>query len=140
MQLKIRSMSAGTEEEPHRLEKKSKDDDRITRVGRILRTTSIDELVQIVNVRNGHMYMVGARPEAPEEHALHSFLDSGFGRSYACGPPGITGLEQTSGRGELTPAEKIYCIGQYANGACRDWDMEILWATFKGVITRKGAF
>jgi lipopolysaccharide/colanic/teichoic acid biosynthesis glycosyltransferase len=140
LQRKIRSMTAGVERQPHQLDRKSKDDPRITKVGKYLRALSLDELVQLHNVQEGHMSLVGPRPQPPEEFAQHALLDSAFSAAYTCARPGITGLEQINGRGALGAAERIAYAKQYAEEACRDMDLEILWQTLKVVVTRDGAF
>lgn len=110
-------------------------DTRITRVGRVLRQTSLDELPQLVNVLKGEMSLVGPRPEIPEMVALYS--EEMHERHTM--KPGMTGLAQVSGRGELSAREAV----QYDLTYCRDWslwlDIVILWKTIRIVLFGKGA-
>lgn len=110
-------------------------DPRITRLGRILRKTSLDELPQLANVIMGSMSLVGPRPEIPEMVALYS---PEMHRRHKM-PPGITGWAQISGRGTLSTGK----ILQYDLEYCDDWrfstDLKILWQTLLVVIARKGA-
>jgi len=78
-------------------------DDRITRVGRFLRKTSLDELPQIFDVLRGHMSLVGPRPVIPYEAELYP---EGYDRRFAV-KPGMTGLWQVSGRSERTYREMV---------------------------------
>lgn len=88
----------------------TRDDDRITRVGRFIRRTSIDELPQLFNVLRGEMSLVGPRPHAPSTRAgdklFHEIIDSYAARHNV--KPGITGWAQVSGwRGETETEEKL---------------------------------
>lgn len=84
----------------------TKDDPRITRVGRILRRTALDELPQVVNIARGDMSFVGPRSERPELHAQFAKAIPGFERRLAV-LPGLTGLAQVKGDYNLPPAEKL---------------------------------
>ncbi|MGC8489736.1 MAG: sugar transferase [Clostridia bacterium] len=110
-------------------------DPRITRVGRWLRATSLDELPNLWNVLAGDMSLVGPRPEVPEIVALY---DDAM-RARLRVKPGLTGLAQVSGRGLLSTAETI----EYDLEYCRRWslaeDLRILWSTIRTVGERKGA-
>jgi len=110
-------------------------DRRITRVGRWLRATSLDELPNLWNVLVGDMSLVGPRPEVPEIVALYDDTM----RERLRVKPGLTGLAQVSGRGLLSTAEAIRYDLEY----CRRWslgeDLRILWSTLKTVGARKGA-
>jgi exopolysaccharide biosynthesis polyprenyl glycosylphosphotransferase len=113
-----------------------KGDSRITRSGRFLRKTSLDELPQLINVLIGNMSLVGPRPEIPEivkHYTLKQYKRLNM-------PPGITGLAQVNGRGDLTLGETMDYDLQYV----RDWslwrDIEILWETVVVVFTGKGAY
>jgi len=110
-------------------------DDRITPVGRWLRRTSLDELPNLFNVLVGDMSLVGPRPEVPEIVALY---DEPMRERLAV-KPGITGLAQVSGRGELSTAESIDFDLEY----CRRWsfwkDVQILCQTIGTVTHRDGA-
>jgi exopolysaccharide biosynthesis polyprenyl glycosylphosphotransferase len=115
---------------------KLKADPRVTRVGRLLRRTSIDELPQLVNVLRGEMSIVGPRPEqldlveryAPE----HQFrLEV---------KPGITGPMQVYGRGELTFEERLAVEREYVENLSLARDIRILLMTFPAVFGRRGAY
>ena len=115
---------------------KLKADPRITRVGRLLRRTSIDELPQLVNVLRGEMSIVGPRPEqldlvgryAPE----HQF------RLQV--KPGITGPMQVYGRGELTFDERLAVEREYVENLSVARDIRIVLMTLPAVLGRRGAY
>lgn len=115
---------------------KMKDDPRVTRVGRILRATSIDELPQLFNVLRGDMSLVGPRPplprevEAYEQHVRRKFLVK----------PGITGLWQVSGRSSLSWEESVRLDLYYVENWSLTGDLQILFRTFKAVLKRDGAY
>lgn len=100
-------------------------DPRLTRVGRWLRTTSLDELPNLVNVIRGEMSLVGPRPEVPELLELYSERQ----RSVFRVKPGLTGLPQVSGRNRLTVAETIELDLKYAQSAGLGTDFKILAMT-----------
>lgn len=108
---------------------KIKNDPRVTRVGRFLRKTSIDELPQLINVLKGEMSLVGPRPHLPEEVAKyekhHKFV--------LAIKPGITGLAQTSGRSDLNFEEEVRLDTYYIEHWSPWLDLVILFKTF-GVI------
>lgn len=113
-----------------------KDDPRITRSGRFLRKTSLDELPQLINVIIGNMSLVGPRPEIPEIVKQYTPEQ----RRRLSVPPGITGLAQINGRGELTLGETMDYDLQYV-GDWKFWrDIEILWKTVFVVFAGKGAY
>lgn len=101
------------------------DDPRITRVGRLLRATSLDELPQLINVLRGEMSLVGPRPEVP--YALAEYQPWQWQRFQVL--PGVTGLWQVSGRSKLPPAEMLRLDVEYAE-RCSLWlDFTILLRT-----------
>jgi len=110
------------------------DDPRITPVGRLLRTSSLDELPQLFNVLRGEMSLVGPRPVLPWEAELFSprhhkrFLVR----------PGLTGLWQTSGRNQLTMTQALDLDVQYVEEQCLRLDLAILFRTIPVVLGRKG--
>jgi exopolysaccharide biosynthesis polyprenyl glycosylphosphotransferase len=115
---------------------KLKSDPRVTRVGRFLRRTSLDELPQLFNVLLGDMSVVGPRPEqldlvqryAPE----HEFrLEV---------KPGITGPMQVYGRGELTFEERLAVEREYVENLSLARDLRILLMTLPAVFGRRGAY
>jgi Undecaprenyl-phosphate galactose phosphotransferase WbaP len=115
---------------------KLRDDPRITRVGRFLRRTSLDELPQIWNVLWGEMSLVGPRPILIEEIAKYDDIYELYKRMR----PGITGLWQVSGRGDISHEERIAMVAYYV----RTWsiwlDLVILARTVRSVIFSRGAF
>jgi lipopolysaccharide/colanic/teichoic acid biosynthesis glycosyltransferase len=115
---------------------KLKCDPRVTRVGRLLRKTSLDELPQLWNVMNGTMSLVGPRPivAAEVEKYGEQFRD------YCTVKPGITGLWQVSGRSELSYPERVDLDRQYAQGWSLGADAKILMRTWSSVVNRDGAY
>ena len=109
------------------------DDPRVTRVGRILRKTSLDELPQILNVIRGEMTLVGPRPTSfsAETYALWQTerLDV---------TPGLTGLWQIVGRGETEFDDRLRLDIAYIERRCLWLDMQILVRTFTTVLSAKG--
>ena len=114
---------------------KLQDDSRITRVGRLLRATSLDELPQLFNVLKGEMSLVGPRPLPPYEVALYE--GHHFERFKA--PSGVTGLWQVAGRAELPFAEMIELDLEYVRNQSLMRDVQILLRTLPVVLARKGA-
>ncbi|MBI4966216.1 MAG: sugar transferase [Desulfomonile tiedjei] len=147
---KFRTMTAGTEnaqadaakaptttkEEACRVVYKTKDDPRITHVGRWLRKTSLDELPQLFNVIKGDMSLVGPRPEQPFLTECYDHWE--WQRLLV--PPGVTGWWQVSGRGDLpmhlNAQYDIYYVRNYSV-----WlDLKILFKTIGAVLKGKGAY
>lgn len=115
---------------------KSADDPRITRIGRVLRRTSIDELPQLFNVLAGQMSLVGPRPLVPGEGAeVGDFLER---RMLV--RPGITGLWQVSGRSDVSDAERIRMDFYYVENWSVAGDLVILLRTAAAVLRREGAY
>ncbi|MCH7700031.1 MAG: sugar transferase [Chloroflexi bacterium] len=106
-----------------------------TRIGRLLRTTSLDELPNLINVLRGEMSIVGPRPEVPE--LVEQYLPE-YRRRHAV-RPGITGLAQVSGRGSLTYGETMLYDLEYVDNHSVVGDLMILAKTVPAVLTRKGA-
>lgn len=115
---------------------KMKRDPRITRVGRIIRKLSIDELPQLLNVLKGDMSLVGPRPAIEHEVARYTFEQSR--RLHAI--PGITGLQQVSGRSDLDFQRWIELDLQYIAERSVWKDIEILVKTIPAVIRARGAY
>jgi exopolysaccharide biosynthesis polyprenyl glycosylphosphotransferase len=115
---------------------KIRDDPRVTRVGRILRRTSLDELPQLFNVLKGEMSLVGPRPE--QVFIVEQYEP--FQRKRLSVPPGITGWWQISGRSDLP----MHLNTQYDLFYIRNYslllDLKILWKTVGAVIRGKGAY
>jgi lipopolysaccharide/colanic/teichoic acid biosynthesis glycosyltransferase len=110
-------------------------DSRRTRIGAVLRTTSLDEALQLLNVVKGEMAIVGPRPEVPEIVAQYppAFHDRHRVR------PGLTGLAQIMGRADLTVGETIAYDLAYARHRSARLDVSILLATAAVVLRRTGA-
>ena len=114
---------------------KLRDDSRITRVGRYLRVTSVDELPQVINVLRGEMSLVGPRPVPLYEFArygpthMHRFTVL----------PGITGLWQVRGRCDLSFWEMVSCDLEYVARATFWTDVKIMLRTIPAVVSGRGA-
>lgn len=108
---------------------------QITRVGRFLRRTSLDELPQLWNVIKGDMSLVGPRPLIPAEGTIHRMREANG--VYIC-RPGLSGLAQISGRNELLDWEKVACDRYYAEHMSFRLDVKILWYTVLRVIEGDG--
>ncbi len=123
-------------EEIQHVKFKVTDDPRVTRVGRFLRKTTLDELPNFWNVLTGEMTLCGPRPEIPEmsryytAHQLNKFQVLS----------GVTGPAQVSGRGELSFQNTADMDADYALSRSLKGDLVILWKTVAAVIFRKGAF
>jgi lipopolysaccharide/colanic/teichoic acid biosynthesis glycosyltransferase len=110
-------------------------DSRLTRVGTILRRTSLDELPQLINVLKGEMSLVGPRPALPYEVALYD--EAHFERFQA--RPGITGWWQATARSRVGFEEMIQMDIDYARRAGFLFDLEILLLTIPAVLSCRGA-
>jgi lipopolysaccharide/colanic/teichoic acid biosynthesis glycosyltransferase len=110
-------------------------DPRRTRLGTILRTTSLDEAPQLVNVILGDMAVVGPRPEAPE--AMAQYPPHAHARHRV--RPGLTGLAQIRGRADLTVGETVRYDLAYARHRSPRLDVAILSKTAGVVLRRTGA-
>lgn len=115
---------------------KLKDDPRITKVGKFLRETSLDELPQIFNVLKGDMSLVGPRPVVKKEIEDYYKEDAYF---YFLVPPGITGLWQVSGRSDTSYEQRVLLDCWYVKNWNLWLDIIILFKTVSSVIKRKGA-
>lgn len=115
---------------------KLKSDPRITRVGRVLRKFSVDELPQFWNVLIGDMSIVGPRPPLPSE--VTAYDGRVFRRLYI--KPGITGLWQVSGRSDLSWDESVRLDLRYVENWSLMSDLMIMWRTVKVMISPKGAY
>jgi exopolysaccharide biosynthesis polyprenyl glycosylphosphotransferase len=115
---------------------KIRDDPRITPFGKLLRTLSLDELPQLVNIVSGHMSLVGPRPPLPAEVALY---DDDVRRRLLV-KPGLTGLWQISGRSDLTWEESVRLDLRYVENWSLSLDLLILWKTAFVVARSSGAY
>ncbi|NJO41020.1 MAG: undecaprenyl-phosphate galactose phosphotransferase WbaP [Cyanobacteria bacterium CRU_2_1] len=117
-------------------DRKLRHDPRVTRVGRFLRRTSLDELPQLWNILRGEMSLVGPRPIVDEEVELYGDKFELYKKVI----PGLTGLWQVSGRNNITYAERVSLDAYYV----RNWsvwlDLYILLRTILVVITGEGAY
>jgi len=115
---------------------KIKDDPRVTRVGKFLRTTSLDELPQFWNVLVGEMSLVGTRPPTPDEVATYE----NWHRKRICIKPGITGLWQVSGRNQIQDFDEVVRLDiRYIEEWSLWLDITLLFKTIWVVIVSKGA-
>ena len=107
---------------------------RITKIGRLIRKASIDELPQLVNVLKGDMSFLGPRPLMPRYLALYSPEQA---RRHEV-RPGITGWAQVNGRNTITWTEKFRLDVWYVDHCSLGLDIKILWLTVINVLTGKG--
>lgn len=114
----------------------NKNDNRITKVGAFLRNSSLDEIPQLFNVLIGNMSLVGPRPEIPE--VVKYYPENYYQRLLVL--PGITGLAQISGRGEIELGKTIYYDLTYISKFSVWYDIEILFTTVFKVFKKEGAF
>jgi lipopolysaccharide/colanic/teichoic acid biosynthesis glycosyltransferase len=111
------------------------DDPRVTRVGGVLRRTSLDELPQLLNVLRGEMSIVGPRPAIPYE--LEHFRDWHHKRHIV--KPGITGICQVRGRGRVCPELMLEMDVEYAMNWTLWTDLKLIVLTFPAVLRGRGA-
>lgn len=142
---KFRSMVDGAEsilEQDEDLKKeyyvaaKLRTDPRVTRLGRFLRMTSLDELPQLINILLGNMTFVGPRPIAPDEIDLYGCAIEHFQKVT----PGITGIWQTCGRSETSYATRVEMDLQYIEKRCLLLDLWIIVSTIPAVLLKRGAY
>jgi exopolysaccharide biosynthesis polyprenyl glycosylphosphotransferase len=143
--LKFRTMRVGAEKVMIELREhnevdgplfKLRRDPRVTPIGRFLRSTSFDELPQLINVLLGQMSLVGPRPFVPDEAAG---IDGWAARRFDV-KPGMTGLWQISGRSDLPFEELRQLDYAYVASWSLMWDLKILWHTPGSVLCRHGAY
>ena len=143
--LKFRTMRINAEEliasfTPEQLKEwkenfKLKNDPRITRVGKFLRNTSLDELPQLINIFIGNMSLVGPRPIVEEELEWYGEKKS----VLLSVRPGLTGWWATNGRSEVSYPERCDYELYYVYNCSLLLDIKILFKTFSAVFSRKGA-
>jgi exopolysaccharide biosynthesis polyprenyl glycosylphosphotransferase len=143
--LKFRTMHTNAEEHQADLEElneasgalfKIREDPRLTRVGRLLRRFSLDELPQLVNVLRGEMSLVGPRPLPERDYEM---LEDWHRKRYLV-LPGITGLWQVSGRSELDFDDLVHLDFIYLERWSLALDLTILVKTIPAVLSRRGAY
>jgi lipopolysaccharide/colanic/teichoic acid biosynthesis glycosyltransferase len=113
-----------------------KRDPRITRVGALIRKTSIDELPQLVNVLKGEMSLVGPRPPLPSEVSEYSRAD----RRRLAVTPGITCIWQISGRSDIPFEQQVKLDIQYIEKQNLWFDLWVLLKTIPAVLKARGAY
>ena len=145
---KFRSMVMGADEKlekyleeneearkEYKINKKLKNDPRITKIGMFIRKTSIDEFPQFVNVLKGDMSLVGPRPYLPRE-----IDDMGSAYQYITAvKPGVTGLWQVRGRNDVTFKDRLDLDMEYFEKKSLLFEIKILFWTVKSVVYKKGA-
>ena len=145
---KFRSMVVGADEilekylsenedarKEYKVNKKLKDDPRITKMGKFIRKTSIDEFPQFINVLKGEMSLVGPRPYLERE-----LEDIGDYYPYiVAAKPGITGLWQVSGRNDVTFEQRLKLDKEYYEKRNMIYDLKILFKTVLKVFCKEGA-
>jgi exopolysaccharide biosynthesis polyprenyl glycosylphosphotransferase len=112
------------------------DDPRITRAGRLLRRTSLDELPQLINVLRGDMSLVGPRPEEESVVALYDERQ----RARLAVKPGLTGPMQVYGRGDLSFEERLAMERDYLDNLSVTGDLAILLRTPRAIVRGEGAY
>lgn len=115
---------------------KLKYDPRVTRIGRFIRKTSVDELPQLWNVIKGDMSLVGPRPLLPNEVKRYG----AYIEDYILVPPGLTGVWQVSGRSDTTFEERVQMDSWYIHNWTIWIDIVYLAKTFLVIIKSKGAY
>ncbi len=133
--LKLRTMVAGAEHIGAGLAV-NENDSRITRVGALLRRTSLDELPNLVNVLRGEMSLIGPRPTLPAQ--VEQYNERQRGRLAI--KPGITGWAQVNGRAALPWSERIELDLYYIEHRSLALDLRILWRTVAMVLGGSGLY
>ncbi|OEK71273.1 UDP-phosphate N-acetylgalactosaminyl-1-phosphate transferase [Staphylococcus equorum] len=133
---KLRSMHINAENDGAKWA--SKNDPRITKIGRFIRKTRIDELPQLVNVLKGEMSFIGPRPERPEFVELFSTSIKNF-EERCLVTPGLTGLAQVKGGYDLTPQEKLEFDLRYIKKGSIIMEVSIILKTITIIFTGSGS-
>lgn len=133
---KLRSMR--TDAEKFGAQWAEKNDPRITKVGKFIRNTRIDEIPQLFNILKGDMSIIGPRPERPSFTEEFNQEIPGFINRLAV-KPGLTGWAQVNGGYEITPEEKLIEDIYYIKNRSILLDLKILFKTVKVVLTGDGA-
>ena len=121
--------------EEYKINKKLKKDPRITKIGAILRKSSLDELPQVINILKGDMAVIGNRPYLPrEKDDMGEYFDD-----IVSTKPGLTGLWQTAGTKKTSFAHRLLFESWYSRNMTMWLDIRIFFATFKAVIFGHGA-
>ena len=132
--MKFRTMRIDTPKDcpTHMLENP---DQYITKIGHILRKTSLDELPQLWNIFVGDMAVIGPRPRLPNQYDLNALRDQNGASKVR---PGLTGLAQISGRDELEISVKAALDGEYVKKISFLTDVRLFFATFISVLRSDG--
>ena len=121
--------------EEYRINKKIKNDPRITKAGKFIRRSSLDELPQLINILKNDMSFIGNRPYLPKEK-----IDMGDAYDdIVKTKPGLTGYWQVSGRSDTTFKKRVELEKYYSNNYSLKMDIKIFINTFRVVILKKGA-
>jgi undecaprenyl-phosphate galactose phosphotransferase len=115
---------------------KLKNDPRVTKIGKFLRSTSLDELPQLINVLRGEMSLVGPRPIIEEEIPKYGE----YFEYFSAVKPGITGLWQVSGRNDIDYDERVQLDVWYVRNWSIELDLQILIKTVTVVLRREGSY
>ena len=145
---KYRSMVVGADEklkeylennvrarEEYKKYKKLKNDPRVTKIGKFIRKTSLDEFPQFINVLKGEMSLVGPRPYLPREKEEIN----GFFKYITSCKPGITGLWQTRGRSNTTFTDRLTMDMEYYYNHELKMDIKMIYKTVRNVVKKEGA-
>lgn len=119
----------------YKINKKLENDPRITKMGKILRKTSIDELPQLINILKGDMSLIGNRPYLPREKEDMKEYYNDILKTK----PGLTGYWQVSGRSDTTFEERLKLEKYYSDNNSLKLDIKIFFKTFKVVLLHKGS-
>ncbi len=137
--IKFRTMVVNAEHIGDGLKVKSENDNRITRVGKILRKTSLDELPQFVNVLKGEMSIIGPRPPVTyHPHKYEDYSDEQKKRFNV--RPGITGLAQVRVRNSASWDDRIKIDVEYTEKISFIMDIKIFFETFLNIIKKKNIY
>lgn len=115
--------------------KKMKDDPRVTKIGKFIRKTSLDEFPQFINVLKGEMSLVGPRPYLEREKEDMTY----FYKYIVSCKPGVTGLWQVSGRSDVSFDDRVRMDMEYFRRNCLRTDAKILRRTVGNIVKREGA-
>lgn len=119
----------------YKINKKLENDPRITKIGKIIRKTSIDELPQLINILKGDMSLIGNRPYLPREKEDMGLYYNNIVKTK----PGLTGYWQVNGRSETSFGERLTLEQYYSRHASLKLDIKVFFKTFKVVLLHKGS-
>lgn len=137
--IKFRTMVVNAENIGDGLSIKSENDDRITKVGKFLRKTSLDEIPQFINVLKGEMSLIGPRPPATYfPHKIEDYPEFQLKRFDV--KPGITGLAQVRVRNQATWDEKIEIDLEYISNITFINDLKIVFLTIKNILLHENIY